>query len=116
MSYLGNCKRCGKEKWLMDKTNMCVKCSQEVEQEKIKREFDEFNEQAEPDEEFDTWSSDFVICPHCGYAIPADVSYEDFPEIYEEGGHELTCPECNKDFILETSVSYSYETRKGWKN
>ena len=52
------------------------------------------------------------ICPYCGCALPTDLGYEDFPEIYEEGDHKLTCPECDKDFRLTTRVSYSWETER----
>ncbi len=114
MAYEGTCKHCGKQKWIWEKDHLCSKCRRELEQKKIKNEFDDWDE-AEEGQPFDTYSTDFVICPHCGYAIPTDLSYEDFPEIYEDGGHEITCPECDKDFILETSVSYSWETRKDWK-
>lgn len=107
------CARCGKEKHIYGNHKYCMKCEQELEQEKIQQEFKDFYEKAEEDEEFDTYSTDYVICPHCGYAIPTDFGYEDFPEAYEDGDHEITCPECDKNFILETSVSYSYETRKG---
>ena len=112
MIIQAKCKRCGKEKWISEKDHLCRQCRTEKEQEKIKRDFDEFQEEAEEGEKFDTWHTDFVICPHCGYAIPADLPYEDFPELYEDGSHEIDCPECEKQFILETNVSYSYETRK----
>lgn len=109
----GICKRCNKEKYLWT-DGKCSQCHTEEKQEKIKTDFDEFYEEAEEDEEFDTSSTEFVICPHCGYAIPTDLGYEDFPEIYEEGEHELDCPECEKKLILETQISYFYETRKEW--
>lgn len=60
----------------------------------------------------DTGSSDYVICPYCGYAMDTCYGYEDFPELYEEGDHVITCPECDQDFILNTSISYYYETEK----
>ena len=101
----GKCKRCGEDKYLW-KDGICSSCHQEMDQERIKKEFDELGD------EYDTWSTDYVICPHCGYAIPTDLGYEDFPEIYQEDDHKIDCPECEKTFILETRVSYSYETRK----
>ena len=30
--------------------------------------------------------------------------------IYEEGGHELTCPSCELVFTVQTAVSYSFNT------
>ncbi len=57
-----------------------------------------------------------MICPYCREAIEANLGYEDFPEIYEEGDHEIKCEECGKTFILNTSISYSWETRKKEKS
>lgn len=62
--------------------------------------------------EVDTFSSNYIICPYCGNALDIEYGYEDFPELYEEGDHELECSECGKTFIMETMVSYYYETRK----
>lgn len=59
-----------------------------------------------------TWSKDYVICPHCGCLIEADLGPCDFPELYIEGDHDLDCPECGKMFILESRCEWSYETRK----
>lgn len=106
------CQRCGKERHISEGHSFCWVCEQEMEQDKIQKDFQEWDE-TEEGSPFDTWSTDYVICPHCGYAIPTDLGYEYFPEIYEDGSHKITCPECDKDFILETSVSYSYETKKG---
>ncbi len=112
MAVKAKCRRCGKEKYVWQRDGICSKCHEELDQEKIKKDFDEFYEEAEEGEEFDTFSDKYVICPYCGYAIPTDYGYEDFPEIYTEGDNDLTCPECEKDFVLETSVSYYYETKK----
>lgn len=112
MSHRGTCKRCGKERWVWDADGICSTCHQEIKQEKIQKDFDDFYKDAEEGETFDTYSTDFVICPYCGYAIPTDYGYEDFPEAYEDGDHEIDCPECKKTFVLETAVSYSWETKK----
>lgn len=40
-------------------------------------------------------------CPYCG---------EEWWELYEEGDHTVTCPSCDHDFIVRTSVSYSFST------
>lgn len=64
------------------------------------------------EEYVDTGSSHYVICPYCGEAIETCYGYEDFPELYEEGEHNIDCPECEKTFILESSCSWYYETRK----
>lgn len=102
------CKRCGKEKEMMSWENMCFQCRKEETLEKTQAAIRE----AAPDESVDTWSDDYVICPYCGAAMETNLGYEDFPEIYEEGDHELECEECEKTFILNTHVSYSWETEK----
>lgn len=40
-------------------------------------------------------------CPYCG---------EEWWELYEEGDHTVTCPSCDHDFIVRTSVRYSFST------
>ena len=102
------CERCGKNKVIFSWERHCWKCQKEVEKERIQSEITE----AEEGEEVDTFSSDYVICPYCGNALETCYGYEDFPEIYEECNHTITCPECNKKFILNTSISYYYETHK----
>lgn len=102
------CKRCGKEKYMMSWETMCYECTKLKALEETQANIRE----AEPDEDVDTWSEDYVICPYCGEALETNVGYPDFPEIYEDGDHELECPECGKTFILNTIVSYSWETSK----
>ena len=102
------CERCGNIAQMCSWEKHCYKCLIEMELERVQMSVNE----AEPGEDPDTFSSDFVICPYCGHAIPTDLGYTDFPEIYEEGEHKLTCPECDKDFVMETNVSYSWKTRK----
>lgn len=102
------CARCGKEKDMMSWETKCWTCQKEDEMQKIVQAIKDGEEY----EYVNTGSSDYVICPYCGYAIPADLGYEDFPELYEEGGHEIDCPECKKGFVLESSCSWYYETRK----
>ncbi|MBR1738310.1 MAG: hypothetical protein IJ736_15110 [Firmicutes bacterium] len=115
MNGKGICYRCGEDSFLRtwgEWSGLCLKCVREVRQEKVKKEFDDFYANAEEGETFDTWSDEFVICPHCGYADPTEWGFEDFPEIYEDGEHEVECPECEKKFVLETHISYFYKTKK----
>lgn len=102
------CKRCGKIAQMMSWEDYCYACLIQNELERVQLNVRE----AKEDEDPDTYSTDYVICPYCGCELPTDLSYEDFPEIYEEGDHKLTCPECDKDFRLTTSVSYSWETER----
>lgn len=50
-----------------------------------------------------------IICPWCGETIEPDCECR---EAYEDGEHEFACPECDKVFCLETTVSYSYSTKR----
>ncbi len=102
------CERCGKEANLLSWETKCYKCMKiealEAVQEAIRT--------AEPGEEIDTYSSDYVICPYCGEATDAsDWGSYDY-EIYEDGDHECECGECGNTFVLTTSISYSWETSK----
>lgn len=47
-------------------------------------------------------------CPHCGKEC--DVSNNDWWKLYEEGEHEVSCPHCESDFCVNTSVRYSFST------
>lgn len=105
------CERCGKNKLMLSWESLCYECQKKVEFEKIQANILE----ATDDEEVDTFSSDYVICPYCGEAMDTCYGYEDFPELYEEGDHLVTCPNCDKEFVLETSISYYYETHKKGK-
>lgn len=102
------CERCGKDIMMLPWENICWDCQSQIELENIQNAINE----AEDDEEIDTCSRDYVICPYCGNALETCVGYEDFPELYEDGEHTITCSECGKDFVLETSISYFYETHK----
>ena len=100
------CKICGKSRFMFSWEDICYTCKQKKDlaeiQQKIKNK----------ESDIDTFSNSYIICPYCGNALDTCYGYEDFPELYEEGDHELECNECGKTFIMETMVSYSYETRK----
>lgn len=99
------CKRCGKrEAALFD--NMCYSCRSEQSKD------DTVEAIRDGEDEVDTGSSDYVICPYCGDATPTDVGYEDFPALYEEGDHEIECTECGRTFVLSSLCGWYYETSK----
>lgn len=108
MSEVKMCKRCGKPKRMLSWESICFQCMKEENLENTQKAVRD----ASPGEEVDTWSDDYVVCPHCGEALETNLGYEDFPEIYEEGSHRLTCPGCDSDFTLNTHVSYSWDTEK----
>ena len=50
-------------------------------------------------------------CPHCGREV--DVDENEFYFLQEAGEHKVTCPFCEQDFQVETTVtSYTYSTFK----
>lgn len=100
------CKRCGKKMTTFSWETMCWQCQKDA---ALERSVEAVKS---GEEDPDTYSTDYVICPYCGSAIEANVSYEDFPELFIDGSHEIECDECRNTFVLETSISYSYETRK----
>lgn len=72
------CKRCGKEKIFLSWETLCPECQKLEALERTQQAIRE----AEPGENVDTWSDDYVICPYCGGAIETNVGYPDFPEIF----------------------------------
>lgn len=99
------CKGCGKPAELLSWEIFCPTCLKEKELERIQQCI------ASGEEDPDTFSTDYVICPHCGAAYE-QLSYDETSEMYNEGIHDMECDECGKHFQLCTTVSYSYETTK----
>lgn len=99
-----HCKMCGKyDELAWVNSGYCDECFKIHNLEKIR----ESIEEGEPD----TFSSDYVVCPYCGNAM-SDEALIDYPELYEDGEHELLCAECGKTFEVDTMVSYNWETHK----
>ena len=99
-----HCKMCGKyDKLAWVNGGYCYDCLKLRNLAKVR----ESIEEGDPD----TFSSDYVVCPYCGAAI-SDEDLIDYPELYEDGEHEISCIECDKKFKVDTSVSYSWETHK----
>lgn len=47
-----------------------------------------------------------VRCPHCGtISNPSD---HEMYELYEEGEHDVSCPQCDESFEVSTAVSYTF--------
>ena len=99
------CARCGKKKDLLSWETMCYKCQMEAAEEKTV-------EEIKRGEATSTFAEDNVICPWCGSVRRTNVGWEDFPESYEDGTHEMVCDEFGKLFELTTRVSYSYDTER----
>lgn len=50
------------------------------------------------------------ICPHCDAEL--DVSGTESYELYKRGEHEVTCPSCDRIFLVETEIQYLFSTDK----
>lgn len=99
-----HCKRCGKEcvAWIND--GLCYDCLSKKHLENIKESI--------IDGEPDTFSDEYIVCPYCGAALEGNDAMIDFPELGEDGEHELECEECGKKFKVESMVSVDWETSK----
>jgi len=68
----------------------------------------------EPDkmteEEIDTFSSDGLICPYCGYCREDDL--QEIDGVYDGCGGEHTCGDCGKDFKFDTSITHYWTSYK----
>lgn len=51
-----------------------------------------------------------VDCPYCGAEL--EICHDDGFGYSEDELHEMECPECEKYFVFETSIIFSYEARK----
>lgn len=47
-----------------------------------------------------------VRCPACGHGMEVDGDME----VYADGEHSVTCTECDYDFEMQTSVSFSFRS------
>jgi transposase-like protein len=54
------------------------------------------------------WLNERPRCPHCGADF--DVSKNDAWRIYAEGHHDLSCPSCDLDFKVKSSVTFKFST------
>jgi hypothetical protein len=97
------CARCGKEQFLLSWETKCAACRREEAEEQTVANI-------QSGEDTSTSGEDNVICPWCGAVYKTNVNYEDWPEVYEEGFHDMVCDACGKPFQLYTNVSYSYDT------
>lgn len=96
------CSGCGKVKSMFSWENKCFACGKKEYRQKIK-------DDIANGEITETNCETEIYCPWCGEAFdPSDFD----GEMYEEGGHEITCSECEKDFVADVRVSYYYDTKR----
>ncbi|RLC69235.1 MAG: hypothetical protein DRH97_00045 [Chloroflexi bacterium] len=87
--------------WGDEKGFVCKSCEEQTVKDKV----DSF--QATEPEEMDLYSNDKIICPNCGEEHESDGESTAF---YSEDSHDFDCGECNTTFVVETRMSFSYQT------
>jgi DNA-directed RNA polymerase subunit RPC12/RpoP len=50
----------------------------------------------------------YIRCPKCKTSYLPDAFRE--YSVFEEGEHDIDCPKCGYFFIIETTISYSFES------
>jgi cytochrome c-type biogenesis protein CcmH/NrfF len=60
------------------------------------------------DEYFKYRNNDNPKCPHCDEDI--DISENELYHLYEDGTHEIDCPNCNGNIIVESDAKWSFST------
>jgi hypothetical protein len=56
------------------------------------------------------WANEKPKCPHCGHDCHIE-RMEAF-HLYDEGVHNLECPECEQSFIVITRVKHTFSTNE----
>ena len=54
------------------------------------------------------WLNKHPKCPHCG--TDYDVSKNDAWRLCNENTHDVSCPNCDLDFRVKSSVTYHFST------
>lgn len=56
-----------------------------------------------------------IYCPYCDESVEDHVTdYSDWlysNSLYEEGEQEVDCPNCEKKFTIESSITFKYDAR-----
>ena len=93
------CKICGKVAEMLSWEDECYICKKKQHMKDVLQDIQEGR---------DTSCENEIYCPWCG----TEIERCEMNEAYNEGRYIIDCPECGKEFVLETSVSYSYSTSR----
>lgn len=96
-----DCKTCGRPIKDWQRGDLCYSC-------KIQEYNKITSENLRSSEMTSTTCEDEIFCPWCGEIYNIDDEYE----LYGEGEHDLTCHHCDKEFSVETNVTYSFSTER----
>lgn len=47
-------------------------------------------------------------CPHCGHEC--DIDDNGWYRLYQDGDHDVTCPDCGEEFTVASSSSWTFST------
>ena len=100
------CKKCGKESTLLSWETECYSCRQKAYQDSV-------TEQIASGEIAGAESESDIYCPYCGHFME---SYADNHHLFEAGDHNYDCDKCEKEFTIETEVSFAFSTRRKEEN
>jgi transposase-like protein len=50
------------------------------------------------------------LCPHCDTTISLTMCQD--LGLFGEADHEITCPECEKEFTVTTTIKITYDTHR----
>lgn len=93
------CKICGKVAEMLSWEDECYACKKKQHMKDVLQDIQEGR---------DTSYEEEIYCPWCGVEIECC----EMDEAYNEGQYAIDCPACGKEFMLETSVSFSYSTSR----
>lgn len=63
----------------------------------------------EASDKYEFYGNKMPLCPHCGAEY--DISKNDHWELYDDDErHDATCPACDREFMIETHVKYTFST------
>ncbi len=95
------CVRCGKRTVILGASgDYCYSCNVDIYNENLKQSLLD-------DEDCETDCETDVFCPYCG-----EIQESDEGQFYKEGTKIVCCGDCNKEFKLDTEISYYYSTRR----
>lgn len=79
------CKICGKSRCMFPWEDICYTC-------RPKKDLTEIQQRIKDNQEdVDTFSSNYIICPYCGNALDTEYGYEDFPELTSNHRANVHC-------------------------
>jgi len=102
---IGTCQVCKKEKDRPLSVDKCYSCLKE-------EHIDAVKEEIANGETTSTYLEDCVFCPYCGDELNNIPMDDNHAELFMEGEYEWECGACEKVFLVEVHVTFSYSTER----